>query len=211
MKYNYLKLFVFIIGFLFFIFSCSPETIDYPCESIICQNDGVCLHGNCLCEEEYVGDSCETPVLPASIMISDIYLSSYPIFIEDDPWDVGLPTPYCWPDLALLIQWPWNDNHQSFVMPNSEGQALTWNSGSFPYIKDNHIHYGDEILLSVLEIDGLDSLETVQVPETLKTFTIRTVEFVFVEADELWPSTTLYQFDSLGLELTVDWEYYFEH
>jgi len=207
MNYSYLLSFVSIIGFLFS--SCNPDTIDYPCESITCQNAGVCLHGTCLCEEEYVGDYCEIAVLPESIMISKIYMSSYPTFIDDEPWDAGLPTPYCWPDIALLIQWPWNETNQSFVMSNSEGQTLTWGSVLFPYIADKHIHYGDELLLSVLEIDGLDSLETVQAPETMQTFTIRTLDFVFVETDELWPASTFYQFDSLGLALTVYWEYYF--
>jgi hypothetical protein len=204
---KYLTLLTIFTGLL--LLSCEPDTIAYPCESVICFNGGECAHGNCLCEDGYAGDSCETPTLPESILISEISLSYYPTFRDEEPWDMGLPTPYCWPDLAILIQWPWTDIDQSWVINNCAGSTVSWDSEIFPFIKDNHFHYGDELLLTVIEIDGVDSLETVQAPETLKTFIIRTNEIVFADSDDLWPTTTLFQDDSLGLNLLVSWEYGF--
>ncbi len=36
--------------------SCTKD----PCESKVCQNDGVCSDGKCLCPVGYEGDNCET-------------------------------------------------------------------------------------------------------------------------------------------------------
>ena len=127
MKIKYALIYLVIATFFIIETGCEPKEYPNPCENITCLNDGECLHGNCVCQSGYIGELCETIQLPEAIYISEIVLTQYPLFIENEPWDIGLTIPYCWPDIGLEITWPWGENHSSFIQNNSNGNDLIWN------------------------------------------------------------------------------------
>jgi len=53
------KLFV-----LLFTIACFTSCSD-PCEDVVCQNDGTCDDGICICVEGYMGTNCETEIRAA--------------------------------------------------------------------------------------------------------------------------------------------------
>ncbi|MCI4668670.1 MAG: calcium-binding EGF-like domain-containing protein [Bacteroidia bacterium] len=61
MRYLY---FSFLIIFLSIItISCTSD----PCESLDCQNGGVCIDGDCQCPEDFFGNECEFKLDPCTI------------------------------------------------------------------------------------------------------------------------------------------------
>ena len=211
MLLNNLKLVSLLIIIIFIIPGCGPDTLPSPCENITCFNNGECLHGTCICEDGYTGDSCQTAEIPQAIYISEILLTKYPYFSGKDPWDDGLPIPYCWPDLAIEIEWPWDASHLSFIQENSGGINLSWDGENFPQVSENHLHYQDVFSISIIEIDGVDSIEAVQPPEILETFIIKPDDYVFIDSLDLWPSFIELQNLNQSIELKVYLEYSFVH
>ena len=210
MKTNYLT---FFLGITSIILVCGCNSNEYanPCENITCLNNGECLHGNCICEDGYIGDLCENIQLPEAIYISEIILTEYPCFIENEPWDIGLSIPYCWPDIGIEITWPWGDSHLSYIQNNSHGDNLMWNKDNFPYIYDNHVHYEEEFLISIIEIDGLDSLEVVQPPENLETFSVQTEDFIFSDSLNMIPTFIDFHNQDYSIELRIYLDYSYIH
>lgn len=72
--------------------NCDKETD--PCENVTCLNEGVCINGDCECEEGYTGSNCGDQITPTMVRISQIKIMSFPQYNEYgmswDP-DGGLP------------------------------------------------------------------------------------------------------------------------
>jgi len=61
---------------------------DDPCDSVNCQNNGVCITGVCDCPINWTGANCNTPVSPSYMKITDIRLFGFP-FVNNSggSWD----------------------------------------------------------------------------------------------------------------------------
>ena len=203
-----LNLFVHASILTFFIVGCDKESSNGPCETVICLNGGECLHGTCICEDGFTGESCETALSPEDILITEIKIPHYPIFSGDAGWDSTLAVPGCWPDLAVGLQLPWGEYVQSSVYPNASGEEVVFSELNFPYL-DNHLHLGDSILIDLWEIDGIDSSEVASPPQLLAAIRLSTVDFIMADSLNLWPESIEFTADSLDVEMVIRLNYNF--
>lgn len=66
------------------LLSCSSD----PCEEISCQNGAACDDGNCLCEDGYTGNLCESEIKPDKIFITKVVVTSFSNYDSDNnEWD----------------------------------------------------------------------------------------------------------------------------
>lgn len=201
--------FYFSIGLCSFFISCHRDAPTGPCEEVNCNDQGYCLHGNCVCDEGFSGDLCEVPIAPEDIYIDQIIVRNYPIYLNGNGWDSLLSGPYFLPDLQVQLKFPWGDIYNSWCYPNASGDPLIWTIETFPYL-DNHIHYGDTLELTLLELDGVDSLEVVAPPEVLADFQIVSSEFILADSTNWWPTQTNYGSDSSSTQVVIYWHYEWE-
>ena len=78
---------LFLMGCIAALFSAC--TLD-PCEDVICQNDGVCVDGDCDCPDGFTGTTCEFTLAEAvagsyEVLNSCVSGDSYTSVIEVDP------------------------------------------------------------------------------------------------------------------------------
>lgn len=60
-----------------------------PCEMVVCENDGHCANGECVCPEGFTGADCSQQVTPTMIRISNITVTKFPQTEEDGGgWDL---------------------------------------------------------------------------------------------------------------------------
>lgn len=192
----------------FFIVGCDKESSNGPCETVICLNGGECLHGTCICEEGFTGVNCETALSPEDIQIIEIRIPNYPIFQGETAWDSTQTVPGCWPDLAVGLSLPWGDYVQSFAYPNASGNEVVFSESNFPSL-DNHMHFGDSLLLDLWELDGIDSSEVASPPEILATFRLSTLDFIMADSLNLWPESLELNADSPAVEMSLKLNYTF--
>lgn len=57
------------------------------CNDVVCNNDGVCVNGECDCPTNFTGPSCDQEVTPQSISITGITLNSMPANNDGADWD----------------------------------------------------------------------------------------------------------------------------
>ena len=55
------------------------------CEGVMCNNDGYCEEGDCICPVGFGGVDCSTPLTPTSITITRVDLLSFP----EEPYNGG--------------------------------------------------------------------------------------------------------------------------
>lgn len=185
---------------------CTREAPPSPCETVDCGNHGRCLHGGCVCDDGFSGETCETVDAPSEMLIERILVREYPIYRENTGWDSSLIAPYFLPDLQVQLVFPWGDAHDSWCYSNAPGSPLTWTIETFPSLH-HHIHFGDSLELVVMELDGVDSLEVVAPPEMLTHFEISTAEIVLVDSADWWPAQTLLSSDTSSIEVIINWKY----
>lgn len=205
---RFLHLLVHVSFLILVLFGCNKESSDGPCESIDCMNDGECLHGTCICDDGFTGVNCETAIAPEDIRITEIRIPNYPIFQGETAWDSTQTVPGCWPDLAVGLSLPWGDYVQSFAYPNASGNEVVFSESNFPYL-DNHMHFGDSLLLDLWELDGIDSNEVASPPEILATFRLSTLDFIMADSLNLWPESLELNADSPAVEMSLKLDYTF--
>ena len=81
------------------VIGCKQE----PCKNVICLNGGICIEGNCDCEDGWGGLDCSDQLIP-----DNYYFNHISVRVNDtlapwgEPWDTGL-IPNKYPDLEVIL------------------------------------------------------------------------------------------------------------
>ena len=194
----------------FLMVACKPVDIPPPCEGVECLNGGECRYGLCLCPDGFEGDSCEILMPPSGFGIETILISDYPTFQDGAPWDSALAAPGCWPDFILDISWPWSVTNSTEVMANQTGDHLVINNLNLTGLDEWQIHDPeDTISLQLWEVDGIDSLEQIQPPESLFSVHLIPGELLPLDSANL-PAYSVVG-DPNGIQARVTWRYDYDH
>lgn len=196
--------------FLLLAIACTPPEVEDPCAAVECLNGGECLYGYCRCEEGFLGDSCQFVDPPSGFGLDQIIINDYPTFDGDDPWDIGLSAPECWPDLIVELSWPWLVTNATPVLANQSGQNLIIDDSMMPGLEEWHIHDAtDTILLELWEVDGIDSLESIAPPELIFSANIVPAALLPLDSGNL-PSFSVTS-DSQGTQARITWRFDYDH
>jgi hypothetical protein len=76
----------FLLLVLTMLVSCNENSID-PCDSIVCQNNGECVDGTCICELGYTGPDCSIFDPRYVQQLLDAGVTPLEIFEQDIPLD----------------------------------------------------------------------------------------------------------------------------
>jgi len=93
------NLFIFLI--ILFALSFSNCTGD-PCENKVCEHNGICDSGDCLCSERYTGDLCQNEVVPTAVKLNTFVVRTHDVKPNGDPWD-DEPGNAAYPDVYFKI------------------------------------------------------------------------------------------------------------
>ena len=75
--------FVLTILFALSASSCNEDS----CENKVCQHNGICTTGDCLCSERYTGELCEIEVVPSAVKLKTFVVRTHEIKPNGEPWD----------------------------------------------------------------------------------------------------------------------------
>jgi len=98
---NQFNLFYLLFFFVsIYVSSCSSDDDNSdPCDSVICENGGVCDTGVCSCLEGFEGDNCEITKDIETVVIQKVTITDFPQTNNGNLWD----SPFSGPDIYIQI------------------------------------------------------------------------------------------------------------
>lgn len=90
-----LTILFFFTAFMTVISGCKKD----PCETTVCQNDGYCANGDCVCPEGFTGADCSQQETPDKIRITKIEITRFQATDNGAGWDLS-SGPDIYPELS---------------------------------------------------------------------------------------------------------------
>ena len=90
--------FITILVITLTLIACSKEVNNDPCQNLVCENEGKCVEGTCLCKTGYEGISCEKQITPTKISLSQVSIINFPPLNSGITWDTSSG-----PDLWIVL------------------------------------------------------------------------------------------------------------